>query len=244
MPLKLAGKTVIVTRPRAQSAELAAKLRRLGARVVLAPAIRIENPRSLVSLDNAIRHSRDYGAAVFTSANAVKAFFDRARRLRAKPELPRSLFAVGTATRDVLRELGGKKAATPKLQTAAGLARFMRARKGEKILFVKGESAREELPRLLRARGCRVEAATAYRTIPDRGGLHLLTPGLLSRADAAFFASPSAAKAFAAALGLARTRKFFEKALAIAIGPTTARELRRFGARAVTWGDKRNRSGS
>ncbi len=236
MALKLAGKTVIVTRPRAQSSELVARLRGIGARVVLAPAIRIERPRSFASLDDAIRRSRGYGAAVFTSANAVRPFFSRARRLKTRPELPEMLFAVGRTTAAALRKLGERAAMTPKIPTASGLARAMRLGKGTKVLFVKGESAREELPRILRSRGFRVDAVNAYRTVPDRKGLGRLTPRLLADADAAFFASPSAVKAFAEEIGFSRTRKFFEKASAIAIGPTTARELRRFAARAVIWG--------
>ncbi len=236
----LAGKTVILTRPRAQSADLLESLRRLGARAVIAPAIRVERPRSFAALDRAIRNASGFDAAVFTSANAVRALFERARRHRAVIALPRRLFAVGPATAAALRELGGRVAATPtpKLQTAAGLARFMRARRGEKVLFVKGESAGEDLPRLLRSRGCRVVAATAYRTLPDRQGLGRLTPRLLATADAAFFASPSAARAFASALGRFEARRFFQRAKAIVIGPTTAREMRRLGARVALWESK------
>src|ERR671917_18476 len=76
----LEGRTVVVTRARAQAAEFAAELERYGARVVACPTIEIVEPESYAPLDEALENLYGYDWLVFTSANGVEHFL---RRLRA-----------------------------------------------------------------------------------------------------------------------------------------------------------------
>ena len=66
----LQGRSVVVTRARAQASELAARLRALGAEAVEAPAIRIE-PRESEELDRALEGIEGYSLVCLTSPNGV-----------------------------------------------------------------------------------------------------------------------------------------------------------------------------
>lgn len=226
----LSGRTVIVTRPRASSQALAAALRRRGARVVFAPLIRTAPPRSWRALDAALMRLDSFDAVVFASANAVAAFFDRAsRRLKAPPRAPRTIAAVGPATARALAARGWRASVIPEERRAEGLARALRLPRRARVLIPRAERGREALPRLLRAGGARVTAATAYRTLADEGGRRALRRALAEGADAVCFASGSAVASAADALGAARARRAFRSCAAVAIGPTTAAALRARG---------------
>lgn len=227
------SRAVIVTRPRDSSRRLAAALRARGLRVVLAPLIRTIPPRSWRPLDAALKRLSAFDAAVFASAAAVDAFFDRARVRRIRPAAPPTVAAVGPATAKALAARGWRATVVPEARRAEGLAAALRLPKGARVLLPRAERGREELPRLLRAAGARVTEASAYRTVADHEGRRALRRALADGAGAACFASGSAVDSAAAALGPERFRRAFRVCAAVAIGPVTAAALKRRGARAV-----------
>src|SRR5262249_59354242 len=77
--LPLIGRTLVVTRPRGQAGPLVERLREMGARVLVAPAIELRPPRSLRPLDRALARLETYDYLVVTSVNGVERFFDRLR---------------------------------------------------------------------------------------------------------------------------------------------------------------------
>ena len=101
----LLGRTVVVTRARAQASGLTERLRALGAAVVELPAIRIhpldETPEDAAMVANI----GSYGLVVLTSVNGVDALFERLDRLgrdaRAIPE-EATVVAIGPATAERL----------------------------------------------------------------------------------------------------------------------------------------------
>ena len=227
MTKPLSGRTVVLTRPRAQSERLAAALRRLGARVIFAPLIKTVPPRSFRALDESLQGLADFDAVVFASANAVHAFFARAKKLlRKRPSSAVLAAAVGPATAKVLSGYGWKAAIVPEDCRAEGLAQALRLVKGCRVLIPRAEQGRETLVQLLRARGAKVTLATAYRTQSDPQGRRELRRALARGAHAVLFASPSAVRSAAGALGRARMRRAFKETAAVAIGPTTAAALR------------------
>ena len=74
----LFGRSVVVTRARAQASGLAARLSALGAQVVEAPAIRIE-PRPAAEVDPVVERIGDYSLVCLTSPNGAALLFEAAR---------------------------------------------------------------------------------------------------------------------------------------------------------------------
>lgn len=232
MTQTLTRHTAIVTRPRALSASLASALKAQGLKIVFAPLIKTVPPRSWRALDEALRDLACYDAVVFASANAVDAFFDRARAIiRKRPAPPPLTAAVGPATAKALERYGWKASVVPEDSRAEGLAAALRMRKGSRVLIPRAERGREILGILLRKAGMKVTQATAYRTLSDHDGRRVLRQALANGAQAVLFASPSAVKSAANALGRARMKRVFLKIAAVAIGPTTAAALKAHGVR-------------
>ncbi len=219
----LTGRVIVVTRPRSKAGGAAGALTALGARVVLAPLIRIVPPKSWKALDRALDGLSRYDAVVFTSANAVEFFFRRGReRLRRMPRPPRVVAAVGRSTASAAAARGWRCSVIPEDASAAGLARALRVPRGAGVLIPRAERGLDTLPNALRKSGARVTVAAAYRTVADKKGLLALRFALAKGADAVAFASGSAAARGAADCSLSG-------AAAIAIGPTTAAVLRARG---------------
>ena len=93
----LAGRRILITRATHQASELADGLRALGAVPMLIPTIEIAPPSSYVALDAAIGELGSFDLLIFTSANAVDAFGQRARLLGMAP-MPRRTAVVGPGT--------------------------------------------------------------------------------------------------------------------------------------------------
>jgi uroporphyrinogen-III synthase len=161
---------VIVTRPAAQAAPLAARLREAGHEVVLCPLIRIE-PLS----DEPVELS-PYDWVVLTSANGAR---ELRRRARGRP---RRVAAVGAAT---ARAWGERVDLVPRVSTQEGLLAEL-PRPAGRVLVAAAEGARRLLADELGA-----EFLNLYRTIE-------LRPEEAPRGDVALLASASAARAFAA----------------------------------------------
>ncbi|MBI5883832.1 MAG: uroporphyrinogen-III synthase [Elusimicrobia bacterium] len=233
-PGPLSGRTVIITRPESQSRELASRLKKAGAHVILTPLIRTIPPASMKGLDQAIREVAGYDSVVFTSANAVRALFSRARGLGCFPlPEPGRLFAVGEATAKELKAAGWKGGRVPTSNRAEGLARIMGRAAGQRVLFPRAREGRETLPRLLRGAGAVVSVVEAYRTVPDPAGRAALRRASVRGADAVVFASPSAVKVFTATINASRRKRLFSTCLAASIGPITTAALRAAGIKPI-----------
>ncbi|MEK9164491.1 MAG: uroporphyrinogen-III synthase, partial [Chloroflexota bacterium] len=73
----LRGKRILVTRPRAQAADLCNKLSAQGAEPILFPTIEIAPMDDYAALDQAVAALNNYHWIIFTSVNGVAAFFER-----------------------------------------------------------------------------------------------------------------------------------------------------------------------
>jgi uroporphyrinogen III methyltransferase / synthase len=225
----LQGRTIVVTRPDSDGDPLAEGLRRAGATVICAPAIRLIPPRSWKPLDRALKDLGGFDALVFTSANAVDAFFDRAELLGVRPARPERLFCIGPATLKALKTQGWKAATLPGESRAEGLTKLFKDVRGWRVLIPRAARAREVLPKFLRKAGAVVVVAPAYRTVADRDGLRRLKGLAATPVDAVAFTSASTVDQTAQALGRAGMRRLFARARAASIGPITTRALGRRG---------------
>src|SRR5712691_5713460 len=107
--LTLGGKTVLVTRARAQSEDITTKLEALGASVIHCPTIEVVPPDSWASLDASIQRIKEYDWIVFTSANGVHYFLRRLNSGRTEGVNALTALvvcAIGPATARALRDAG------------------------------------------------------------------------------------------------------------------------------------------
>ncbi|HUZ10233.1 MAG TPA: uroporphyrinogen-III C-methyltransferase [Acidimicrobiales bacterium] len=223
----LAGRTVVVTRPRGQAGELVAALAGSGARVVELPVIEVVGPEDggAAARDAAVGVG-GYQWVAFTSPNAVHHFVPLLRDGRAFGQA--KLAAVGRATARALERHRLVADLVPGHADAEGLVRaFPDPPAGGRVLFPRAAAARETLPQGLRARGWQVDEVVAYRTVaaagPEAG-----TATDLATADAVTFASPSAVAAYLGARDAAG-RRLAVPPVAACIGPFTAEAARAGG---------------
>jgi uroporphyrinogen III methyltransferase/synthase len=231
--LPLLGKRVLVTRAAEQAAVMSERLRALGAEPIELPAIAIVRPESFDELDAAIERLGDYRWVIFTSANAVEAFF---ARLEMKGKDARAfggvqLAAVGTATATSLRQFGLRADFVPERFVAEELLTgLLEQGAGEgRILLPRAEQARDVLPDGLRAAGAEVDAVSVYRIIPGTPAPQLLARVQAGEIDIITLTSSSTAHNLATLLNgqLVPLRK----AMVACISPLTAKAARAAGFR-------------
>ena len=217
--LPLAGRSVVVTRARAQASGLAAALRGLGAAVIEAPAIRIE------PIEGPPPEPAGYDLLCVTSPNGVRLLFDR---LRAGGRDARALggvtvAAIGPGTAAALRREGVVADVVPEQSVAEGLLDALAGRSISRALIARAAQARDVLPDTLRRRGAAVDVLELYRTV--REPLSDAQLGAAAQADYLTFTSSSTVAYF---LESAPDR-LPEGVRIVSIGPVTSATLREHG---------------
>ena len=212
----LHGRTVAVTRARAQTSALAARLRSLGATVIEAPAIRIE------PLDTPLPAMNGYDLVCVTSPNGAELLLDRLRDAR---ELAgRTVAAIGPGTAAALRARGVEPDVVPERAVAEGLVEALADVPAERVLVARAEEGRDVLPDALRARGAQVDLLPLYRTVAEP--LDDATRTAAAGADYLLFTSASSVRFFAEAAG----NGALDGPRLASIGPATSAALREHGA--------------
>jgi uroporphyrinogen-III synthase len=152
--MSLAGRGVVVTRPRELAEGLAVAIERAGGRAIRFPAIEIE----ALPLPAVLERPEDFDLAVFVSPSAVDAAGAGRRWRRAA--------AVGAGTRQALERRGIAPVLAPQgaadSEALLALAELQQMA-GRRVLIVRGEGGRPLLGDTLAARGARVTYAECYR---------------------------------------------------------------------------------
>jgi hydroxymethylbilane synthase len=170
--LPLAGRRVVVTRAADQAGTLSESLRRMGAQVVELPVVAFAPPDDWSQVDLALAALDQYDWLVFTSANGVRFFFDRARqtgvpvgKIRAK------ICAVGPATAAAVENYTLAVHLMPHDYVGAALADALLKQgvAGQRVLWARAAVARETVPESLRQAGVEVDTVAVYRTIAPPG---------------------------------------------------------------------------
>lgn len=164
--------------------------------------IRVENCKiNPFSLDN---HS-----LIFSSANAVKAFFENGFQ----PNAQNKLYVVGSKTRNAFLEKGFEKVEA--FRNIHELSDFITEHlPKETFLHFCGNLTLDVLEKALPQQNIPYRKITVYNT-------HLLNPEISENYDAVVFFSPSGVRSFAAFNSLEGKRLF-------SIGQTTEKELRKY----------------
>jgi uroporphyrinogen-III synthase len=229
----LDGKKIVLTRAVEQARELKARLEKMGAVVLLFPAVNFSEPTDTTELDRSINSLNEFDWIVFTSANAVRFFAGRSRKLGVEPshDVRFRCAAVGPATASAVAAEGFPVDHVAQEFIGAALARELsNVIGGMKVLLPRSERARPDLPVALRSVGARVTEIVAYHT----GGVGSIDPEVIraireADVDVISFFSPSAIENMRAELGEEVLSRLGAKAKMAAVGPTTAAALRGVG---------------
>jgi uroporphyrinogen III methyltransferase/synthase len=160
---------------------------------------------------------------VFTSANGVRAFFERgldAAGLDARALGGLRLAAIGPGTAAALEARGLRPDLVPERFVAESLLDAFPglATPGERVLLARAEQARDVLPEGLGERGYLVDVLAVYRTVrtePDPSVVEQIRAG---KVDAVTFTSSSTVTNFVDAIG----ELTGPQPLVISIGPVTS----------------------
>ena len=197
----LAGKTVVITRARAQAGEFVTELESYGADVVVCPTIQIKPLEDYARLDEAIEHLYGYDWLIFTSVNGVDHFFERlSQQQRDAHELDEiKVCAIGDATAERLQSFQVHVDVVPAEFKAEGvyaaLVSFVggeESLRGVNNLIPRASVARDFLPKALDQAGARVDVVPAYSTLlPDNLDKGHVAAMLSGNADCIAFTSSS-----------------------------------------------------
>lgn len=191
--LRLAGRTVAVTRPEGRAVELIRHLEAEGASVLHVPLVATAPPSDGgAALVAGFERASDFDWIVVTSASAVEALVEAAPDGRDWPDGP-AWAAVGPATAGRLRRAGAAVSLVASRARAAVLAAEFPVPPGEggRVLLVQAEQPHLDLTEPLAAKGWTVERVAAYRTVSTVPSTDQL--GALRGSDTITLASPSAA---------------------------------------------------
>jgi uroporphyrinogen III methyltransferase/synthase len=218
----LAGRTVIVTRPPEQAAELVRLLKRRGATVILAPAIQIVSVGT-AALTRALRDLADgrFDWVTITSPRTVDVF----RQHLTPRDVRARVAAIGDGTAEAFRRWTRRDPdLVPKTFTTSALARAFPRGDG-RVLCPRADVAPEGLEDALEAKGWHPVRVDAYRTRFPRSLPKEAREALRRGAvDAISFTSASTVRGFVQAVDAVKGAP-----KVICIGPVTAKAARDHG---------------
>jgi uroporphyrinogen III methyltransferase/synthase len=237
----LHGRTVVVTRARAQASGLARTLRGLGANVVELPAIRIEAKSEDAEVRAAASAVADYDLVCLTSPNGVKLLFEAlaAAGHDARALSGATVAAIGPGTARALAAHGIAADVVPDRFVAEALVEALTDVdvEGKKVLVARAAEARDVVPDALRERGGEVDVVALYETVreaPDDDAV-----AAAQDADYVTFTSSSTVTNLTEALG----DRFPAKARIVSIGPITSETVREAGLEVAVEADRHDVDG-
>lgn len=222
-PTPTDSKRVVVTRAEDANGPLSSQLRTLGLPVLVWPAV-ATSPSDTGHLDAALAQLEQFDWIVFASRHAVAAVIER---VAVRPPALK-VAAVGQATAQVLNQRGWSVDLLPDDSNAAALVAAFEARveRPRKVLFPASSRALPTIAAGLSQLGAEVVQVEAYRTEPAALDIEECKSWIARDAiGVVTFASPSAVIELERSLGKETFDRLLAAAPAVAIGPTTAREL-------------------
>ncbi len=166
MTVSLAGKGILVTRPREQAAPLLERLQAAGARPLLFPSIEIAPPEDTARLQDVIERLAQFDWAIFISPSAVDMAWPAIESRLGQWPSQVKIAAVGPGTARALQRHGIGQVRLPEQgsdsEALLALGEFQQPA-GRRVVIFRGQGGREWLAETLRERGAWVEYAECYR---------------------------------------------------------------------------------
>jgi uroporphyrinogen-III synthase len=235
--MALAGRRILVTRAAQQASTLVDLLQARGAEPIVVPSIEIVPPASFAPMDEALTNLSSFDWLIFTSANAVPVFAERASAAALQTAASMRIAVIGAATGRALEPLGLAAACIPPHAVAESLAAALLPHalnahgKPTRMLLLCAAEPREHLAETLRQAGAELTVAAAYRTQLPPSSVDLLRHALRPESrpiDAATFTSASTVRNLHALLEAAQ-RELPNNLCRVSIGPVTTLALQEHG---------------
>ncbi len=225
----LAGKRILITRPRAQSEPIVRRLSSLGAIPVVFPTIEISESEDVAQLDQAINTLSSYAWVIFTSTNGVVHFWHRLKALRKDHQAFDGVrvAAIGPATASALRQRWVQPDFIPAEFVAEAIPPGLGDVRGQRILLPRADIARPALLHELEKAGALPEEIAVYHTLPAHPSPEELAE-LERGIDVATFTSSSTVQNFMHILG-ERAAGLLKGVVIACIGPIAAETAHSLG---------------
>ncbi|WP_167577555.1 uroporphyrinogen-III synthase [Ammoniphilus sp. YIM 78166] len=229
----LQGKTVLVTRSRAQASDLSRQIEALGGRPMEFPLIQLEPPRDLLPVQQALKEIHQFDWILFTSTNGVEFFVEQVQKAQLEfSHITARVGVVGPKTAEILKRMGKVSDLVAAEFKAEGLLESLQGvlQPGDRVLLPRANIARDILPRELRARGMNVTEIVVYETVISSDGADQMIEMLQSgQIDIITFTSSSTVRNFCELLRGQNRDKLLAKAKIACIGPITAETAEKLG---------------
>ncbi|MCP9224619.1 uroporphyrinogen-III synthase [Bacillus mycoides] len=219
----LAGKTVLITRAQHQAKQMSVAVKERSGIPLEIPLLRMEGT-SHRQIQHIAGQLHSYDWVIFTSKNGVAFFLDS---LRKKLPGPIKIAAVGVKTKLELEKRGYQVEFVPTAFVAETFAEeFLKELSGnERILFPKGDLARDVIPVKLREFGVFLDELIVYGTkVNVEKKQELITALKLGEVNIITFTSPSTVDSFVRLLEGTNWREWTKKCTIACIGPITEKE--------------------
>lgn len=229
LPL-LAGKKIVITRPRLQSKNFSQKLINLGAEIINFPTIEII-PTGNSALDSALEKLDNYDWIIFTSVNGLEIFFKRfsEKKLNLKDFHSLKFAVIGSKTSETLNNYNIKADLIPDEFVGESLvSKFAEIDiMGKRFLIPGAALSREILPEKLVEYGAIVDNIAIYETVlPDSAGVEFIINRLFNEnIDYITFTSSSTVNNFFEILQNYPLEKLVSQTKVVCIGPVTAKTV-------------------
>lgn len=162
---RLAGRRILITRPKEQAGRLSQLIEVEGGEVLRFPTVEIGAPEEFSAVDEIIRHLEDFHWAVFVSVNAVQRGVQRILSQRNVP-VGLKIAVVGQATAQALAVFGLYPHLCPRSGYNSESLLVMdelQSMEGKQVVIFRGNGGRELLAKTLAQRGAHISYAEVYR---------------------------------------------------------------------------------
>lgn len=227
---ELAGKRIMVTRPREQKDEMGRMIENLGGEVLYCPTIEIKGPLINEEIRVSFSQIERYDWIFFTSANGVRYFFEifRSQGLDIRDISDVKFAVIGPATKKKLSEYGIIADLIPDNYSTDSMVNEFIEKETSKLLLPRADIAGEEMRIRLEKAGHEVDNISIYKTIvPDIKKESFMQIFTERDVDIITFTSSSTVNYLQKILG--KDIAILKDIPAACIGPVTADAARKLG---------------
>jgi uroporphyrinogen-III synthase len=226
----LEKKTIVLTRNEDKSKELVEEIISKGGQAIVLPLIDFRATLLSSSEKELLSNLEEVDWLIFTSANGVDYFFQTLHCLHIALHNKLKIAVVGTKTKEALLQHGYKPTILPKDFVAEGLIEVFQqqAVKNKKIIYIRGNLARNLIPKELTKLGATVNELTVYETYCPTERAELVTL-FTKKIDAITFTSPSTIHHFVELLEGTEWNKWLNQVVVCCIGPVTEKAAKAVG---------------